>query len=243
MITGAVALVIAIPLMVVLYLVGWPWFLGLLLGLVAAVALIWPKTKHPADVVLASFRGRRPGETRDARLINLVEGLSLSTGVTEPTVVILEEPAGNAMTVSDDDGVTIVLTQGLLDSLDRMQLEGVVAELLIRAKDGDADLATAVASLVSGLSSGLLRPFAPFVSSRAVALFDEDRDLLADQAAVGVTRYPPALASAFAALKKSGSTQPSGVAAAYGHLWLIPPPNALVPSHPLDLRIDVLEEI
>ncbi len=246
MIVAVVALIIMIPIAIVLTVSGVPWFvgvpIGLLIGLAVAVPLVLSKTRGAADSILASLAGQSPDPVAHARLINLVEGLSLSTGVVEPTVTVLAEQARNAMTVSDESGVTIVITQGLIDALDRMELEGVVAELLIRAKDGDADLATLVASLVTGFASGPLAPFSSFVAKRSTSLFDEDRDLLADQAAVGVTRYPPGLASAFVRLK-SGMLQPACATPSNAHLWLIPPPDAMVPSHPLALRIDVLEEI
>ncbi|MEZ5379828.1 MAG: hypothetical protein R2733_25260 [Acidimicrobiales bacterium] len=241
-ITGVVALALAIPLVVLLLLLGWPWFIGIVVAIVVAAVLVFPTTKQPAANVLSAINGRPPNEMAHARLVNLVEGLSLSTGVVEPEVIVLDDAARNAMTVADPSGVTLVITQGLVEALDRMQLEGVVAELLVRAKDGDAELGTEVASLVDRCSSGVLKPFSSFVVGRSTALFDEDRDLLADQAAVGVTRYPPALASAFATLR-SGSLQPSCATPSNAHLWLVPHPTALVPSHPLDLRIDVLEEI
>lgn len=226
----------------ILLLLSWPWYIGLVVAIAVAVALVYPKTKNPAASVLATVSGRAPEPIAHARLINLIEGLSLSTGVVEPTVIIVDDAARNAMTVADEGGVTVVITEGLVDALDRMEMEGVVAELLVRAKEGDAELGTAVAALISRFSSGVMKPFGSFVASRSTSLFDEDRDLLADQAAVGVTRYPPGLASALSTLK-SGSLQPAGVTTSSAHLWLVPPTTALVPSHSLDLRIDVLEEI
>ncbi len=245
-IIGVLALVLATPLVLILLLLGVPWFVGLAVGIVAGLVvgsvIVLQQVKNPATQVLSTVSGRSPDPIAHARLINLVEGLSLSTGVVEPTVTVVDDHALNAMTVADPAGVTVVITQGLVASLDRMELEGVVAELLVRAKDGDAELATAVAALLERCSGGVFKPFESFVATRSKSLFDEDRDLLADQAAVGITRYPPGLASALATLK-SGTVKPMAASPSNAHLWLVPPATALVPSHSLDLRIDVLEEI
>lgn len=238
----SIALAVMIPLGVILWLLGWPWFLGIVAGLVAGAVIVLPRLANPGAVVLRGIPMTAPDPVRHARLLNLVDGLSLTTGVVDPTLGVIDDRARNAITVADDSGVTMAVTQGLLDALDRLQLEGVIAELLIRAKDGDAEIATRAAALVIQFTTGPFAPFGSFVTSRVASVFDEDRDLLADQAAVGVTRYPPGLAAAFAELR-SGSLEPSCASRPNAHLWLVPLPNALAATHPLELRIDVLEEI
>ncbi len=238
-----VAVVVAIPLLIICVLTGIPWPLAPIIGLVAGVALVVPRLRNVEQAVLSQFSAVPADELRHARLLNLVEGLVLSIGLPEPEVRVLEDPALNAMAVVGSDSVTLIVTQGLLEALDRLELEGVVAELLVRAKDGDAAIGTGAASLIGGLFlDGPLGSFRAFGVSRLRAMLDDDRDLLADRAAVGVTRYPPALASAFVKMK-SGELVPAGSTARVEHLWLVPPPRALVASHSLDLRIDVLQEI
>ncbi len=239
----AVAVVVAVPLVVLCLLAGIPWLLAPIVGLIVGAALVVPRLRNVEQSVLAQFSGSPADEFRHARLLNLVEGLVLSIGLPEPDVLVLDDPALNAMTVVGADTVTLIVTQGLLEALDRLELEGVVAELLVRAKDGDAAVGTAAASLIGGLFlEGPLKPFRAFGVNRLQAMLDRDRDLLADQAAVGVTRYPPALASAFSKMK-SGDIIPSSSTVRVEHLWLVPPPRALVATYPLDLRIDVLQEI
>ena len=214
-----------------------------IVGLLAGAALVVPRLRNVEQSVISQFSAVPADEMRHARLLNLVGGLVLSIGLPEPDVRVLDDPALNAMTVVGADTVTLIVTQGLLDALDRLELEGVVAELLVRAKDGDAAIGTGAASLIGGLFlDGPLKPFRAYGVGRLRAMLDDDRDLLADRAAVGITRYPPALVSAFTKMK-SGDLVPAGSTPRVEHLWLVPPTRALVASHPLDLRIDVLQEI
>jgi len=130
-----------------------------------------------------------------ARLENLVQGLSLAGGVEEPQVVVLSDPARNAMAVRNGGRNRIVVTQGLLQSLEVVELEGVVAELLTRLKNGDAEAATLGAALfgqpiLDGPLRSVLGPVARMGLGR---LLSADRDLEADRQAVRLTRYPPGL--------------------------------------------------
>ena len=73
----------------------------------------------------------------EARLLNLVEGLAPVAGVARPHCVVLDDPAPNALALGRDARHgCIVVTSGLLRSLSRMELEGVVARALVDIRDG-----------------------------------------------------------------------------------------------------------
>ena len=82
------------------------------------------------------------------------------------------------------------VTTGLLTELDRIELEAVLAEELIQIRRRETLPATVLV--------------ATFGVGRALAL-PGDRDAQADQAAVALTRYPPALASALEKLEAKGA--------------------------------------
>lgn len=250
----AVALV-AVPLI----LIGWllfailpgPWWLGVLLGLIAAVVLVWLRLRSAATSVLSKLGGGLLQADGSVRLENLVQGLSLAGGVDQPDIVVLSDPARNAMAVrsplGSDSRNHLVITQGLLQAVDVVELEGVVAELLTRLKNGDAESATVGAALfgqpiLDGPLGAMLRPVASLGLGR---LLNEDRDLEADRQAVSLTRYPPGL---FGALKVigEGDNTPKSYSKGLAHLWLIDPSqgaeNPGSERAPLDLRIDVLAE-
>ncbi len=248
--------VVAIPLVVI----GWllfailpgPWWLGVLLGLIVAVGLVWLRLRNAASGVLTKLGGGLLQADGSVRLENLVRGLSLAGGVEEPEVVVLADPARNAMAVRSPIGSGsrnhLVVTQGLLETLEVVELEGVVAELLTRLRNGDAEAATVGAALFGQpiLDGPLSAVLGPVASLGLGKLLRDDRDLEADRQAVSLTRYPPGL---FGALKQigEGDVTPKSYSRGLAHLWLIDPghdgSSLGVGRAPLDLRIDVLAEL
>ena len=117
----------------------------------------------------------------------------------------------------------MVFSTGLLDALDRVSLEGVVAEALVRIRSGDAEAATLGAVLYGDLQRG---PLAAIGKPAAVVglrrLLAEDRDLSADRAAVALTRYPPGLLAALSIIR-DGTPTTAAADPSNEHLWLVPP--------------------
>lgn len=238
-----ITLVVAVPLVLICLVLGVPWYFAPVVALVVALAYTWPKTRNVTTVIPAPLWGEDADPIAHARLLNLVDGLVLSLGLATPAVRVLDTGGMNAMTVAAPDAVTLVFTRGLLEGLERIELEGVVAAMLVRAKEGDAVVATAAAAAVGRLYlAGPLRPLRGFAVGRLRHALDRDRDILADRDAVRVTRYPPGLIAALAKIE-AGTPRVADITEPVAHLWLVPPAHALVASHPLDLRIDVLQEI
>ena len=248
-----VGAVLALPLAVVLgllcLLVGLPWWAGVLLAVVVSGVVLWRRAQITDADVLEPYRSLARSASPDpvvvARFTNLVEGLCLSIGVPEPELLVVSDPARNAMAVARDDRQTLVVTDSLLTDLQRIGLEGVVAELLVRLRSGDAERATIMAALVGGLLldsplGGFTRPLAARLMRRTL---DHYPDVTADQQAVAVTRYPPGL---WAGLERigTGPVLPAGATPGTDHLWMVPPPRAadLFDFAPLEWRIDILME-
>jgi heat shock protein HtpX len=166
----------------------------------------------------------------------------MTGGVSDPAVHLVETPAMNAMVVADAERADLVLTTGLVDGLGRLELEGVVANLLGRVRDGSARYGTTVVGLLG--SSGA-------ASRRLAAGLGEQRSVHSDLAAVDMTRYPPGLISALARMSDAG-TVVAGASPSTAHLWIAPvvdgaglvaPEVAETAVQPLALRIAVLEEL
>ncbi len=241
---------LAVPLMAVLGAVcavipGLPWWLGLPLGAAAATAFIAYRLGNAYSALLGALHAEPADADEYVRFHNLVQGLSLAGGVSEPELYVVADPARNAAAVARGAQSAIVATSGLLAALDRISLEAIVAETLVRIGSGDAEAATVGAALFGPLLHGPLRAAAVFGLRRLLA---DDRDLLADRAAVALTRYPPGLSLAFSTIQ-SGAVRVASVADELEHMWLVPPaavdPSAAVPvtAPPLSLRIDVLGEL
>lgn len=249
---------VALPVLVVVALLlgltgllGWipAVIVGLLIGVGLGAFLVVRRISGAAEAVLVELP---PDVRRYDRLDNLVEGLRLTAGVRDPAVHIIDDAAANAMAVSRNLNHTLVLTTGLIESLDLVSLEGVVAELMVRLRNGEAERDTvdvALAELplvgVPGLS-GLAAAAAKWARRFGAEQIDhENEDILVDYRAVLLTRYPPGLQSALEKIRDVGSSP--ACAAELASLWFVDPEASIdrgAGSRPtLDLRIDALAEL
>jgi heat shock protein HtpX len=90
---------------------------------------------------------------RDAQqLRNVVAELALATGIPAPKVYIIDSPTANALSVGKDPAHgTIAITRGLLERLDREELQGVIAHELAHIANLDSRHAVLVALLVGAI--------------------------------------------------------------------------------------------
>ena len=207
------------------------WIAGLVAVVVIGAAMAgW--SRLAGDRLIAARLGGRDADPRqDARLCNLVEGLSTGAGVRSPQLLVLDSPGLNAMAFGSSASKAVVaVTTGLLAELDRIELEAVLAEELYQIRHEETVAATVLA--------------ATFGAGRQIAL-SPDQDASADQGAVTLTRYPPALASALEKIERKGATV-EGQPAWMAHLWLADPRPAALPQRGrllLHDRIEALREL
>ena len=169
------------------------WWIGALLGLFLAAALVGVAYVTGPKRVLRAIHAV-PGEGQQlARLDNLVEGLCVTHGVAKPAVQVIDDPAINAAVVgTDPKRATIAVSTGMLQSLGRIELEAVVAHLLSRIRSGDIVPATVAAALFGGVPIRTL-------------LVVPGWDLQADAQAWRMTRYPPGLIGALEKIRAGSS--------------------------------------
>ena len=237
---------ISIPIIVVFLLVGIWWWLALVIGLVAAIVLVIQRWKAALPYVVKKLGAVQTDHARLPQASNLVEGLLLRAGLETPDFFVIEDPALNIAPVVGSEKTALVFTSGLLDSLSRIQLEGVVAVALARIKSGDAEAATLGAALygLPLLGSPLASVVEPLAGWSLSRLLDADRDLDGDIAGMMLTRYPPGLSSAFGEIDGK-TTTPVRANAGSNHIWVMSDSEtkSLVPHSPLDWRIEVLTEL
>ena len=238
-------LLAAVVVTLVLGLVGVPWAIAVGVGVVIGVGIAYWLWRRTPGRVLSSLGATPIPEGSEPRLENLVEGLCVSHGFPAPGLFVVEEATMNAAVVaSSHDHPALVFTRGLIDSLDQVSLEGVLAHLLVIARDENASAAT---HLVPFLRSGLTRPL---VAPALNAAIEEQRVVVADLAGVALTRYPPGLIAALETIAATGSAV-AAAPAVTAHLWLAPIAFGSDPDlagaaalHPtLELRIATLREL
>lgn len=165
------------------------------------------------------------------RFHNIVEGLCAAAGVPKPALYVVDDAAPNACSVGRDPRrASLVATTGLLEKLNRIELEGVVAHELSHIKSYDI--------VVSTLAVAFIGSFAPTLVPKVVGA---PREALADVTGVSLTRYPPGLISALETLRDDGGSLQSP-SRAVAHLW-IEPPTAFPSYPPLEERIQALREL
>lgn len=228
---------LVVPL-VVLAALGLP-LVGLAVGVVLAAAWAWYAVRAGAGAARKALGGRVADPIVDARLHNLVDGLGGGAGVPRPELIVLDDPAPNALTYGTDPRhATLAVTSGLLARLSRVELEGVLARELATIKHHETRPATVAVALLA-----VLRPVGPVASwIRRTAAATPAVDV--DAQGVALTRYPPGLAAALDKLRADGAAVRAG-SPATAHLWLEPPAEVTDPvlHPPLEERIAALREL
>lgn len=187
-----------------------------------------------SDKIAISAAGAKPADEREFRdLHNTVENLAITAGLPKPKVYIINDPAPNAFaTGRNPNNAAIAVTTGLLQTLEKVELEGVLAHELSHIGNRDI-LVMSVAVVLVGFIAILtdlvwrvslfgggdrdrnthpaliiavvaLMILAPIIAKLMQLAVSRKREFLADASGALLTRYPEGLASA---LQKISSYQ------------------------------------
>ncbi len=238
--------VLVLVIVAVVALVAGLAVLGLAVAVVlAAVVTLVAYRQAPAMALGAA--GAQPADPeRYPRFHNVVEGLCMAGGVEKPALYVVDDPGLNAFaTGRSPRHAAVVATTGLLEALNRVELEGVLAHELSRVKSDDVLPPTAAA--LGARVLGAVPPVAGWLVRRATG---PERELAADATSVQLTRYPPGLASALRKLG-AGSTAVRLATWSTSPLWFATPlaPDRGSPARrrafethaPVDERIGALD--
>ncbi len=131
------------------YLLFGNGYVGLIVFLLLSGARAYYSYRFGDRTVLRQTRARAVTHQQEPRLHNIVEGLSVGAGIPKPAVYVVPERAPNAFaTGRDAEHASIAVTQGLLDEMNRVELEGVIAHEMSHVRDHDILVGTIVATLV-----------------------------------------------------------------------------------------------
>lgn len=130
------------------YILGYG-IVGLVIALVIAGVSAGIAYWKSDSVALAMSRARPADPQEYARLHNLVEGLCIAAGLPKPRVYVIDDPAPNAFaTGRDPKHAAVAVTTGLLQKMNRIELEGVLAHELSHVKNYDILVSTLAVTLV-----------------------------------------------------------------------------------------------
>mgnify|MGYP000022828772 CR=1 FL=1 len=194
----------------------------LVLAVLLSITMSFSSYWYSDRIVLKMNKAQEVEKDDYPELYRVVENLCITSGLPQPDVYILKSKQPNAFaTGRDPEHAVVVATTGLLDKLEREELEGVIAHELSHIGNRDILLQTAVVVLVGivallsrlflrisffsdnnkggtilmllGIGAAILAPIAASVIRLAIS---RKREFLADADGALLTRYPEGLASA-----------------------------------------------
>ena len=196
---------------------------------IACLAYVLFSYKIGSRIILKTTGAKKIKKEDNVELWNTVENLAITAGIKMPKVCIIEESSPNAYaTGTSTKNSTVVFTRGLLDLLDKNEVQAVAAHEISHIKNKDILVGTLAVAFVGVfiiladiafralfLSGSDLRKnpavfigiifliLSPIFAKLIQLAISRKREFLADSSAVLLTRYPDALASALEKIEKS----------------------------------------
>lgn len=204
-----------------------------------------------AKLAMAMTGAREIQKKDNPRFYNIVENLSITTGLPMPKVYIVEDKAPNAFaTGRDPKHAAVAATTGLIDIMDDKELTAVMAHEMSHVKNYDIRVSMIVFGLVCviGLISDLgfrmmfygdrrrdnegspvgyvliilVAVLSPLIAAIAQMAVSRQREYLADASAVNITRYPEGMIGALKKLQSHSQPMKSQNIAAEA-MWINDP--------------------
>jgi len=151
LIFGFVILLVLVGVVVGQLIGGGP--MASIVALVIAAVMAFTSYWKSDSIALAVSRAVPADPTTYQRLHNLVEGLCIAGGLPKPKVYVINDPAPNAFaTGRNPQHAAIAVTTGLLEKMNRVELEGVVAHELSHIRNYDILVSTIAVTLVGSIA-------------------------------------------------------------------------------------------
>lgn len=153
--TGVIVGVFLLIITLIVYFICMAFDLGsisILIALIISIVSTYATYYNCDKIVLASCKARPATKEEDLKLVNILDALIISAGLSnKPKLYVVEDPQPNAFaTGCNVQNSVICVTTGLLEKLDYYELEGVIAHELGHIKNYDIRL-SAVISVMVGL--------------------------------------------------------------------------------------------
>ena len=183
-------------------------------------------------IALRLNKAREIKKEDNPELWNIVENFSITAGLPMPRLCIIDDPAPNAFaTGRNKEHAVVAVTTGLMQILNKTEIEGVIAHELSHIGNRDILLSTVVVVLVGFISiianmfmrsmffgrgrskdsegggalmivGIILSILAPIFATLTQLAISRKREFLADASGALLTRYPEGLASALEKISK-----------------------------------------
>ncbi len=130
---------------------------------ILAVFMTWGSYFYSDRIALSVSKARPVSKEEYPHLYNVVEGLAIAAGIPKPRCYVIDDTAPNAFASGrNPENAVVVVTTGILQKLNRAELEGVIAHELSHIKNYDIllqTLAVVMVGMIMLLSDWILRTF------------------------------------------------------------------------------------
>jgi heat shock protein HtpX len=222
-------------------------FIAFAFAMVMNVGAYWFSDK----IVLSMYRAQPLTPDEAPEFYRMVERLCERANLPLPKLYVIPDPTPNAFaTGRDPNHSAVAVNQGLLDVLDRDEVEGVVAHELAHIKDRDTLISTVAATIAGAitmlahmaqfaaifgghrgdddeggspialLAMAIVAPFAAMILQLAIS---RSREYLADRTGAEICGKPLALAGALRKLETAAHVRPMHADPATAHMFIVNP--------------------
>jgi heat shock protein HtpX len=130
-------------------------FIGIL-SVFSAAAICWYSWRHGAERVLwatGAWELIEPGTPEQKQLVNVVEEMAIASGLPKPRVWIVPDADPNAFATGRDAATaSVAVTEGLLATLSRDELQAVIAHEMAHVQNLDVRLMTLLAGMIGAIA-------------------------------------------------------------------------------------------
>jgi heat shock protein HtpX len=126
-------------------------YIALPIAVILAIAMTVGSYYYSDKIVLAMSRARPATREENAFLVNSVEGLALAAGLPTPRIYVIDDTAPNAFaTGRNPENSVICVTTGLMQKLNRQELEGVIGHEMSHIANRDI-MIMCLAAVLAGM--------------------------------------------------------------------------------------------
>jgi heat shock protein HtpX len=239
-----------------LILVGIGYFIGSLFGigqfgaliaLLIAAVMNFTSYFFSDKIVLKMYRAKEVSEAEAPVLHQIVSELSMNAGIPKPMIAIIETATPNAFaTGRSPSNAVVAVTTGILNLLDRDELEGVISHELSHVKHRDILISAVVATVAGAIAwianfaqffaffgdgddAGgivgliLMSIFAPIAAMLIQLAISRSREFKADEGGARISGKPWALANALRKLEMGINARPMDANPSTAHMFIANP--------------------
>lgn len=126
---------------------------GVIVAIAIAISMSFFSYFYSDKVALMASRAVPADEVQYKRFHNLVEGLCIASGLPKPRLYVVQDSSPNAFaTGRNPENAAIAVTTGLLEIMNRVELEGVIAHELSHIKNYDILVSTIAVTAVGAIT-------------------------------------------------------------------------------------------